>query len=100
MSIRAEEGVEPGSGQQSNLMKGDDIAKISESFRIRYGEFQATGLPAVICAFGIVIVATGLANLLRNNAEAALRGLVFARTSGRAQQPSEPRSEHRRTSPI
>ena len=80
-------------------MKGDDIAKISESFRIRYAEFEATGLPAVICAVGIVIVAGGVANLLRNNPEAALRGLVFARTSSRAPQ-TEPRPEHRRASTI
>lgn len=81
-------------------MKGDDIAKISESFRIRYDEFEAIGLPAVICAIGVVIVAAGIADLLRNNAEAALRGLVFARSSSRAQPHSEPRPEQRRASPI
>jgi hypothetical protein len=78
------------------VMKGDDIAKIFESFRIRYQEFEATGLPAVVCAIGIVLVARGIANLLTNNAEAALRGLIFARTPPRPTQ-AEPRGEPRRT---
>ena len=81
-------------------MKGDDIARISESFRIRYADFEATGLPAVICAIGIVLVASGVANLLRNNPEAALRGLVFARTPSRPQQPEQPRGEQRRATTI
>lgn len=80
-------------------MKGDDFAKISESFRIRYAEFEATGLPAVVCAVGIVIVAAGIANLLRNNPEAALRAFIFARSPARAQPEPRPeaRSEARRT---
>ena len=77
-------------------MKADDVAKVSESFRIRYGDFEATGLPAVICAIGIVVVARGIATLLATNAEAALRGLIFARTQPRTAQ-AEPRAETRRT---
>jgi len=76
-------------------MKADDIARVSESFRIRYADFEATGLPAVICALAIVIVARGFANLLATNAEAALRGLIFARTPPRP--APEARSEPRRT---
>ena len=73
-------------------MSGDDIAKISESFRIKAAGFESTGLPAVICAVGVVMLAHAFAYLIRNNADAALRGLVFARTPGRAPQP-EPKTE-------
>ena len=74
-------------------MSGDDIAKISESFRIRVAGFETTGLPAVICAIGVAMLAHGFSYLLRNNADAALRGLVFARSPGRAPQP-EPKAEN------